>query len=168
MAGVCCPTGGSSGNCRPLPRWQDRAVVLATGKAGRGVHHQRHRSGRRSRNARKAAFGQSTYDELRTDPHWPAQPASLFAGHAAETLRYAGPYLDVMQHRRSDTGREGWGEGSRSIVREQNPSPDPAARVDLSHKGRGDIEHAESASWTISRQQPKFQRLLARGKAAYL
>jgi hypothetical protein len=61
--------------------------------------HQRHRSGRRSRNARKAAFGQSTYDELRTDPHWSAQPASLFAGYAAETLRYAGPYLDVMRGR---------------------------------------------------------------------
>jgi len=54
---VCCPTGGSSGNCRPLPRWQDRAVVLATGKAGRCLHHQRHRSGRRSRDARKTAFG---------------------------------------------------------------------------------------------------------------
>jgi hypothetical protein len=35
----------------------------------------------------KATFGQSTYDELRTDPPWSAQPASLFAGHAAETLR---------------------------------------------------------------------------------
>jgi hypothetical protein len=40
-----------------LPEEVREAVVLATGKAGRGVHHQRHRSGRRSRNARKAAFG---------------------------------------------------------------------------------------------------------------
>ena len=28
------PTGGSSGNCRPLPRWQDRAVVSLQGKPG--------------------------------------------------------------------------------------------------------------------------------------
>jgi hypothetical protein len=36
---------------------------------------------------------------LRADSHWPAQPASLFAGHAAETLRHVGPYLDVMRGR---------------------------------------------------------------------
>ncbi len=47
----------------------------------------------------KLPLGKATYDELRTDPHWPAQPASLFAGRAAETLRYAGPYLDVMRGR---------------------------------------------------------------------
>ena len=39
----------------------------------------------------KLPLGQAHNDELRTDPHWPAQPASLFTGHAAETLRYAGP-----------------------------------------------------------------------------
>ena len=35
----------------------------------------------------KLPLGKSTYDQLRIDPHWPAQPASFFAGHAAETLR---------------------------------------------------------------------------------
>src|SRR5258707_11753535 len=73
-----------------------------------------------------------------------------------------------MHQRRCDTGREGWGEGSRSIGREQNPSAD-ALRASTSPT-RGEVTSSTRNQCrgpsVVSGQ--KLERLFARGKTAHL
>ncbi len=105
----CCPTPEEVREyCPPLPRWQRSSSEYSLqGKPGvafiinvtdPAVAHEM---------LEKLPLGKAHMMKLRTDPRRSAQPASLFAGHAAETLRYAGPYLDIMR------GRLRWLRGSQ-------------------------------------------------------
>jgi hypothetical protein len=65
-----------SGDRQLLPGKQDRPIVFAAGSPGRGRHPECHGPHCCARDARRAAAGPSSCDDVRTNPAWATQPAS--------------------------------------------------------------------------------------------